>query len=295
MTKHVALSSFIMIIATFLFVISDSVINYLSPQGIQFYHYVFYGAPVFFIVPIYLFLNGSLKKYMGSTNYFIPIIRGLIIIPLPFLGFLALKYISLPEFTTLLLSLSIFHVIIAVVFLNEKINYIVVVSLLIGMLGVVLVMQPGFNNFTFYYFIVLLIAFLLSISNVLVNKFYNVCSSVGYFIYGGIFTHSISILLFIFDPLIINFNILLLIILGSICSNLGLALIVVAYKKAQKYFGAISCLIYIQIFWSLIFGLIFFNEILNLFAIVGALLIIISGVLAVPAQYKQINEFDQNI
>ena len=295
MTKHVALSSFIMIIATFLFVISDSVINYLSPQGIQFYHYVFYGAPVFFIVPIYLFLNGSLKKYMGSTNYFIPIIRGLIIIPLPFLGFLALKYISLPEFTTLLLSLSIFHVIIAVVFLNEKINYIVVVSLLIGMLGVVLVMQPGFNNFTFYYFIVLLIAFLLSISNVLVNKFYNVCSSVGYFIYGGIFTHSISILLFIFDPLIINFNILLLIILGSICSNLGLALIVVAYKKAQKYFGAISCLIYIQIFWSLIFGLIFFNEILNLFAIVGALLIIISGVLAVPAQYKQINESDQNI
>ena len=294
MTKHIALSSLIMIIATFLFVISDSVINYLSPQGIQFYHYVFYGAPAFFIVPIYLFLNGSFKKYMVSTNYFIPIIRGLIFIPLPFLGFLALKYISLPEFTTLLLSLSLFHVIIAVVFLNEKINYIIILSLLIGMFGVVLVIQPGFNNFTFYYFIVLLIAFLLSISNVLVNKFYNVCSSVGYFIYGGIFTHSISILLFIFDPLIINFNILLLIFLGSICYNLGLALIVVAYKKAQKYFGAISCLIYIQIFWSLIFGLIFFNEILNLFAIVGALLIIISGVIAVPAQYKQINEFDQN-
>ena len=294
MTKHVALSSLIMIIATFLFVISDSVINYLSPQGIQFYHYVFYGAPAFFIVPIYLFLNGSFKKYMVSTNYFIPIIRGLIFIPLPFLGFLALKYISLPEFTTLLLSLSLFHVIIAVVFLNEKINYIIILSLLIGMFGVILVIQPGFNNFTFYYFIVLLIAFLLSISNVLVNKFYNVCSSVGYFIYGGIFTHSISILLFIFDPLIINFNILLLIFLGSICYNLGLALIVVAYKKAQKYFGAISCLIYIQIFWSLIFGLIFFNEILNLFAIVGALLIIISGVIAVPAQYKQINEFDQN-
>jgi len=294
MTKHIALSSLIMIIATFLFVISDSVINYLSPQGIQFYHYVFYGAPAFFIVPIYLFLNGSFKKYMVSTNYFIPIIRGLIFIPLPFLGFLALKYISLPEFTTLLLSLSLFHVIIAVVFLNEKINYIIILSLLIGMFGVVLVIQPGFNNFTFYYFIVLLIAFLLSISNVLVNKFYNVCSSVGYFIYGGIFTHSISILLFIFDPLIINFNILLLIFLGSICYNLGLALIVVAYKKAQKYFGAISCLIYIQIFWSLIFGLIFFNEILNLFAIVGTLLIIISGVLAVPAQYKQINELDQN-
>ena len=294
MTKHIALSSLIMIIATFLFVISDSVINYVSPQGIQFYHYVFYGAPAFFIVPIYLFLNGSFKKYMVSTNYFIPTIRGLIFIPLPFLGFLALKYISLPEFTTLLLSLSLFHVIIAVVFLNEKINYIIILSLLIGMFGVVLVIQPGFNNFTFYYFIVLLIAFLLSITNVLVNKFYNVCSSVGYFIYGGIFTHSISILLFIFDPLIINFKIFLLILLGSICYNLALALIVIAYKKSQRYFGAISCLIYIQIFWSLIFGLIFFNEILNLFAIVGALLIIISGVIAVPAQYKQINEFDQN-
>ena len=231
---------------------------------------------------------------MVSTNYFIPIIRGLIFIPLPFLGFLALKYISLPEFTTLLLSLSLFQIIIAVVFLNEKINYIIILSLLIGMLGVILVMQPGFSNFTFYYFIVLLIAFLLSISNVLVNKFYNVCSSVGYFIYGGIFTHSISILLFIFDPLIINFKIFLLILLGSICYNLALALIIIAYKKSQRYFGAISCLIYIQIFWSLIFGFIFFNEILNLLAIIGALLIIISGVLALPAQYKQINEFDQN-
>ena len=294
MTKHIIISSLIMFIATFLFVINDSVINYLSPKGIQFYHYVFYGSPVFLIVPIYLFFYGNFNKYMVSTNYFIPIIRGLIFIPLPFLGFIALKHISLPEFTTLLLSLSLFQIIISVIFLNEKINYIIILSLLLGLLGVVLVMQPGFDNFTFYYLIVLLIAFLLSISNVLVNKFNNVCSSVGYFIYGGIFTHFISILLFIFDPLIINFHTFLLIFFGSISANLALALIVIAYKKAQKFFGAISCLIYIQIFWSLIIGLIFFNEILNLFAIIGALLIIISGVLSVPAQYKQIRAFHQN-
>lgn len=294
MNKQITLSSLIMVFATLLFVISDSVINYLAPLGFQFYHYLFYGAPVFLVVPIYLILNGNFKKHMVATNYYIPIFRGLIFIPLPFLGFLALKYISLPEFTTLLLSLSVFHVIISVVFLKEEINYIIILSLVIGMLGVILVMQPGFENFTFYYCIVLLIAFLLSISNVIINKYHNTCSSVGYFIYGGIFSYSISIILFFFDPLVINLNIFILIFIGSICYNLALVLIVIAYKKSQKYFGAISCLIYIQIFWSLIFGLIFFNEVLNIFAATGALLIIISGILAIPAQYRQVDKFDQN-
>ena len=155
-------------------------------------------------------------------------------------------------------------------------------------------MQPGFSNLFFYYSIVLLIAFLLSISNAIVNRFNNTCSSVGYFIYGGIFTHVISIFLFVIDPLIINFNTFLLIFIGSIGANLALALIVIAYKNSQKYFGAISCLIYVQIFWSLIFGMLFFNEILNLFAMLGALLIIISGIISVLAQYKQIRLFNRH-
>ena len=47
---------------------------------------------------------------------------------------------------------------------------------------------------------------ILVIENVftIVNKFNNVTTALGYFIYGGSFIHIISIILFLFDPIKVN-------------------------------------------------------------------------------------------
>ena len=60
------------------------------------------------------------------------------------------------------------------------------------------------------------------------------------------------------------------------------------FQNAQKYYASIFCLVYIQILWSVLIGLFVFNEYLNLLAIIGALLIILSGIFSIPAQYNQI-------
>jgi drug/metabolite transporter (DMT)-like permease len=47
---------------------------------------------------------------------------------------------------------------------------------------------------------------------------------------------------------------------------------------------------YLQILWSSIIGVVFFDEYLNMYALLGAFLIILSGLISIPGQFKQINE-----
>ena len=288
MYKNIFFSSSLIISASLLFVCNDAVINYLSPRGIQFYHFVFYGAPAYLSVPFYLFFKGTLKYNLRSTNYFIPLLRSLIFLPMPFFAFLCLKNITLPEFTTLNMSSPIFGVIISLLYLKEKMNSYIYVSLLFGVLGVFLVIQPGFENFNPYYLLVLFSAFLITVTSVIVNKYNKVTTSIGYFFYGGIFTHTLSFILFLFDPIMIELQLFFLITFASIVINLAIGLMVVAFQRSLKYYGSLNCLIYVQILWSILFGILIFDEKLNLIASFGAIFIIGSGIIAIPAQHKQI-------
>ena len=97
-------------------------------------------------------------------------------------------------------------------------------------------------------------------------------------------------ILFVLNPLTINLKIFLLITLASILINLAIFLSVFAFKISQKYYSSVFCLVYLQIVWSSLVGIVFFNEYLNFIAYFGAFLIILSGIFSIPAQKKQLNE-----
>ena len=288
MVEKIIISSLAVVIASIFFVINDAIINYLSPQNIQFYHFIFYGTPAYLSVIIYLLITNQFKIKMYSTNYYIPLIRGLLFTPMPLITFISLKNISLPEFTTLNMSSPIFAGIFAIIILKEKLNSYIIFSLISGFLGVLLVVQPGFENFNIYFLLTLFGAFLITFTTVIVNKYNTITSTIGYFIYGGLFIHPLSLILFIFDPLKVNFNVFLMITSASIVINLAILLMVFAFKTSQKYYASIFCLVYLQILWSSLVGIIFFAEYLNYIALIGALFIVLSGIISIPAQYKQV-------
>jgi len=290
MTRNIILSSFAIIFAGIFFVINDAIINFLSSINIQFYHFIFYGTPAFIAFPIYLILTGQFKDKMRSTNYWIPLIRGILFAPMPLFTFIALKNITLPEFTTLNMSSPLIAILLAIFFLKEKLNTYIIISLFFGFIGVLFVIQPGFESFNIYFLLVLLSALLVTLTTTIVNKYNTVTSSIGYFVYGGIFIHLISWILFILNPLTINLKIFLLITLASILINLAIFLSVFAFKISQKYYASVFCLVYLQIVWSSLIGIIYFNEYLNYIAYLGALMIIISGIISIPAQKKQLSE-----
>ena len=290
MSRNIFLSSSAIILAGIFFVINDAIINFLSPTNVQFYHFIFYGTPAFIAFPIYLIYTGQFKDKMRSTNYWIPLIRGIIFAPMPLFAFIGLKNITLPEYTTLNMSSPLIAALLAIIFLKEKLNIYIIVSLFFGFSGVLFVIQPGFESFNIYFLLVLFGAFLITISTTIVNKFNTVTSSIGYFIYAGMLTHLLSWILFIFDPIPISLNIFLLIMLASILINLAIFLSIFAFKISQKYYASVFCLVYLQIVWSSMIGIIFFNEYLNFMAYFGAFLIILSGIFSIPAQKKQLSK-----
>ena len=290
MPKKIFISSLAVILASIFFVINDAIINYLSPKNIQFYHFIFYGTPAFISFPIYLIFSGQFMDKMRSTNYWIPLIRGVLFTPMPLFTFIALKNITLPEFTTLNMSSPLIAILLAIFFLKEKLNTYIIISLFFGFIGVLFVIQPGFESFNIYFLLVLLSALLVTLTTTIVNKYNTVTSAIGYFVYGGIFIHLISWILFILNPLTINLKIFLLITFASILINLAIFLSIFAFKISQKYYASVFCLVYLQIVWSSLIGIIYFNEYLNYIAYLGALMIIISGIISIPAQKKQLSE-----
>ena len=290
MTRIILIASFSIIFSSIFFVINDAIINYLSVNQIEFYHFIFYGTPAFIAFPIYLIFTGQFMDKMRSTNYWIPLIRGILFAPMPLFTFIALKNITLPEFTTLNMSSPLIAILLAIFFLKEKLNTYIIISLFFGFIGVLFVIQPGFESFNMYFLLVLLSALLVTLTTTIVNKYNTVTSAIGYFVYGGIFIHLISWILFILNPLTINLKIFLLITFASILINLAIFLSIFAFKISQKYYASVFCLVYLQIVWSSLIGIIFFNEYLNFIAYLGAFMIIISGIISIPAQKKQLSE-----
>ena len=290
MSKKIIISSFAVILASIFFVVNDAIINYLTPLDIKFYHFVFYGTPAFISVPLYLFYTGNFNKKMYSTNYYIPLIRSFTLAPLPFFTFISLNNMSLPEFTTINMSAPFFGGILSIIFLKDKFNFYILTSLFLGFVGVFFVIQPGFEAFNIYFLLTLFSSFLIAINSFVTNKYNQITSSIGYFIYGGIIIHIISLVIFIYDPLTVSLFNFFLISIASIFINSAIFLMVFAFQYSQKYYASVFCLLYTQILWTSIVGLIFFNEFLNNFALFGALIIVLSGIISIPGQYRQLNE-----
>ena len=77
--------------------------------------------------------------------------------------------------------------------------------------------------------------------------------------------------------------------IASILINGAIFLMTTAFQRAQKYYSSVFCLVYFQILYSILIGYFIFDEYLNFYAVIGAILIILSGIFSIPSQQKQKN------
>ena len=290
MNKTIINATVLLLIAGVFFVTNDAIINFLSRTNVKFYHFIFYGIPVFLCFPLYLLITGNLLKNLKCSNYYPPIIRSIFMIPLPLTAFIALENIKLPEFTTLNMTAPLMGTIFAIFFLKEKLNKYTYLSLLIGFIGVTFVIQPGFETFNIFYLVTLFGVLLITITTFIVNKYNYAASSIGFFIYGGILVHLISIPLFIMNPLIVSVLQYSLIIIASIFINLAMFFATTAFRIAQRHYASVFPLVYLQVLWSSLIGIYVFNEYMNIYAYFGATFIVLSGIISLPSQINQLRD-----
>ena len=203
--------------------------------------------------------------------------------------FISLQNITLPEWTTLNMISPILGSILAILFLGEKINYFTTTAIFLGFIGVIFIIQPGFQYFSYYYLFPIYGAFTLALQSFLANKYSNITTTLGFFVYGLVPINLVSVVLFIFDPLI-NYQLFFISLFAGFIVLIGVYLVTYAFQNSKNHFSSIFALFYLQILWSLLIGIIFFSEYLNFVALIGAVLIVLSGILSLQAQKKQLKD-----
>jgi len=283
--KTLFLGIFLVCINTFTGSTFDTITKYSSINNYKWYHYYSIGGTVA-ICTLLIFLlfqrgvknNILLKK---KEYYFLPVLRGLHFIAVLIIIFYSLKHIPINVFTILLMTTPFFLVIFAKLILKEKLNFISWIAIIIGFCGVFIVLRPSTSNINIYIFLLLLVAVSNAFSFTLVSKYSHIASTYGFTFYGYVPLTLFSYIFFLNDPIFPSTKEFFLFASSGVFVMISMWAFNAAYHIAGKYSSIISPFFFTQIIWGTLYGTIFFSEKISSMTIVGIIIIVVSGSIAI--------------
>lgn len=218
--------------------------------------------------------KNNLKFYI-TYNWKMQILRGILSILESGFFVLAFRYMSLADAHSIGASTPIIVVIFSIIFLKEKVTVKIWIAIFIGLLGVLIIMRPGLSIFDFKAFIPLSAAFFLGLYQVVTRKVSEHDENETSLLYSGITGIIVmgSLCLFFWQPITLKF--IPFFIGVGIFYSLGLYLQIIALSKSSA--SLIQPFHYTLIFWAIILGFIFYNDVPDFYTIVGAIIIASSG------------------
>jgi len=215
-------------------------------------------------------------KFYLTNNLKLQILRSFLSILESACFVLAFRYLSLADAHSIGGLTPIIVVIFSSIFLREKITPKIWLAVFVGFIGVLVIMRPGLSIFDPKSLIPLSAALFLGLYQVVTRKaseFDQNETSLFYTAITGILIMG-SISFFYWMP--INLSFILLFMGVGVFYSLGLYLQIFALSKARA--SIVQPFHYTLIFWAIIFGFIFYNDIPDLFTIAGATIIASSGI-----------------
>ena len=268
----------------------DTIAKILSTNLFKWYHFFSLGISFgILILLFFMYFSGGIKKHIileKKENYIIPIIRGITFVPIPLCSFFALKNIDISIYTTLIMTMPFFVLIFSSIILNEKLNSISWLSVFFGFFGVILVLQPTTADINIFVLLPMIIAIYHGLNFVFVSKYSDKASPYGYTFYFFLPLTFISYIISFFDPHFPTFNELFLVLCSGALVMLSIVCWTSAFHIAGRYSSIISCFLFTQIIWAAIYGNILFSEKLDLVSIVGIIIIILAGIIALNNNNK---------
>ena len=268
----------------------DTITKYSSINNYKWYHYYTIGGTVALCtLIIFLFLKGDIKNHIilkKREYYFLPLLRGLHFIFVLITIFYSLKYIPINIFTILLMTTPFFLVIFAKLILKEKLNFISWVAIVVGFCGVLIVLRPGTANINIYIFLILFLAISNALSFTLVSKYSHIASTYGFTFYGYAPLIFFSYIFFFNDPIYPSKKEFLLFASSGVIVMISMWAFNAAYHFAGKYSSIISPFFFTQIIWGTLYGSIFFSEKITSTTLIGIIIIVVSGTIAIYNRNK---------
>ncbi len=259
--------------------IQKTAVQYHSVFVLLFVKYTFCLIFSFFIAK-----KNNVKKYYLSNNYKIQITRCILSVCEACFFILSFRYLALADAHTIGSLSPVLVVFFSYLILKEKINLATWLAIGISFFGVLLIMRPGLTIFNPYLIIPLFAAFFYSLFQIAtrLNAQYDDNETMLFYngLIGVIITSILS--LFFWQPLH-SFSFIFFIFLGFFfCMGLFLQIKALSITPAS----VLAPYNYTIIVWAIFFGLIVYKEIPDIFTIIGAIIIVASGVFIFRYSYK---------
>ena len=198
--------------------------------------------------------------------------------------FYAFSVVPLAEATALSFVAPIFATVLAVIFLGEVVGGRRWLAILLGIVGVFVLLRPGFETVSLGEISVLIYSLLTAIAIIVSKSLSRTDSSVTIIAYVILLMIPISAIPAIFVWQTPTFNQLILMVLMGILGTSGQLLLTEALRRSATYI--VMPLDFLKMVWAVIFGVIFFGEYLSFAGWLGSGLIILGATYIVLREGK---------
>ena len=223
-------------------------------------------------------------KIYKSKNFKLQILRSLLSIIESGCFVLAFKYLSLANAHSVGALAPVIVVALSSIFLKEKITIKTWFAIFIGLVGVLIILRPTSSIFDIKSTIPLLAAFFLGLYQIITKKTSEYDSPEVSLFYTSIVGIIITLFLAIIFWQPTNVDSIILFLGIGIFFSLGFYFQINALSNARA--SIIQPFHYTLIFWAIILGYIFYDDIPDLLTIIGAIIITVSGIFVINQTYK---------
>jgi drug/metabolite transporter (DMT)-like permease len=253
---------------------SDSVVKILTQQYVSLFQIIFIRAVIICIALFPFLLNRnelkiSKEKWKWYLLYSVAFFLSMV------LWLMCLDYIPLAQLYTIGFLSPILASVGGVIFFKEKMTKTIALSLCGGFLGALIIIRPGFQGSNAY-LLVAIICTLIWTAGILISKYLSSTESqikITFFMFLSVIPFSTLMGISNWGPITLpQFGLIGIVSAISIISFLSLFL---AYKKTPL--TILAPIEFTQIIFSFTYGWILFNESIDIWTIVGGLIISVSA------------------
>lgn len=264
------------LISTGLFVLVGAVVRILNEELDLFQ--ILFSRQLIFIIVLLPAICRSYSQLIKPRQVSLHLLRVTGAFIALYFGFLTVSNMPLADATALGFTQVLFVALICKLFLSEDVNRIRLLTILVGFVGVMLVVQPGFESHSLFYILTgLFAAFGAALAVVCVRKLSTTESKTAILAYQAVFVGVVSLIPSVFVWKWPDTTQLALLIVVGLLSSVAQWVGVTAYKVAEA--NLVANVEYAKILYSVALGYFLFHEIPNSLAFIGMSLLIGSALI----------------
>ena len=273
------------ILSVFLFVVMAGIIKSVSghvPPGQSVFFRSLFAIPV---IVVWLMMRKELRIGFKTQNPMNHVWRGVIGTSAMAMTFGALGLLPLPEMTAIGYAMPIFVVIFAAMFLNETVRLFRLVTVAVGLIGVMIIMAPRLSvdvidvTETLGAVLALGAAVCAALAQVFIRKLTKTETTSSIVFWFSVTASGLSLLTIYWGWVVPTPKEAALLILAGFIGGVGQILLTSSYRLADASF--VAPFEYSSMLFSIAIGFAFFDEVPTLTTLVGAAVVIAAGIMII--------------